>query len=176
MQTTNSGKILKCYTCREEFSDRDVLRHHIREVHGTYKPCRKFQNDRCDNDEDECDFNHIVLEQGKHICYKCGQIEGSKTNLLKHVTKKHGDIPCHKFQTNQCDFGSERCLFSHKVSTPTSQQGFQEPPQRNAPPEVNIVLPIVPHQKGLTNQDIMTMMTEMQMNLNIIQKQIMRQY
>ena len=96
-------------------------------------------------------FNHIVLEQGKHICYKCGHIKGSKTNLLKHVTKKHGDIQCHKFKTNQSDYKSERCLFSHKVNMPISHQGFQEPIQRNAPTDVNIMLPNVPYQNGLSN-------------------------
>ena len=32
--------------------------------------------------------------------------------MMKHIKDAHGNIPCHKFMKNQCDYGS-RCLYSH---------------------------------------------------------------
>ena len=121
----------------------------------------------CDYD-DECDCRLIVLDQGEHICFKCGHIETSTTELFKHITKKHGDVPCHKFQTNQCNFGAQ-CLFSHKVNKHKKgqhehlpQQDFHNHRQIIAPPDMNIHQLQGSHQKNFLNKDLMTEMTEMQ--------------
>ena len=177
----NSNLFVKCYTCDTEFSNQDDLKRHIKEEHKTYRPCPKFQRSQCDYD-DECDLRHIVLNQGEHICFKCGIIETSKTELFKHITKKHGDIPCHKFQTNQCDFGSSKCMFSHKVNKHKKgqhelipHQDFQNRRQITAPPETNLHQWQGSHQKNPVNQDIMALMTQMQRCLTTIQKQMMSQ-
>ena len=94
------------------------------------KPCLNFQTSNCEYDS-ECDFLHIILNQGDHICYKCGDILGNKTFLITHISREHGNEPCKKFAANKCTFGN-RCLFKHILKpvniVPQHKQDFHERP------------------------------------------------
>ena len=94
------------------FPSKNDLNGHIKETHKTHKPCNKFPGNRCEYDDDECRYRHIILQQGEHICYKCGEITTSRTNIMNHIKEIHGNILCHKFLLNKCTYFS-RCLYSH---------------------------------------------------------------
>ena len=104
-------EIIKCKHCELGFESKPEIKNHMKEAHKSYKLCRNFPHNRCEYDT-ECSFRHIILEQGKHICYRCGKISNSKTEMMKHVKETHGNIICKKFLQNECNFGS-RCLFKH---------------------------------------------------------------
>ena len=104
----------KCSKCELSFSSKEELELHLKD-HQSYKPCRNFGSNNCEFNEDECSFRHIILEQNQQICYKCGSITTSKTELMKHIKEEHGSELCHKFLENKCTFGS-RCLFTHIIS------------------------------------------------------------
>ena len=142
----NNNPENSCKFCNEKFSAKSILKRHIVENHFSYKPCNKFASQNCDFDF-ECRFNHVTLESGQVICFKCGQLFNDKTLMIKHVIETHGKEPCKKFQSNQCSFPSNQCFFSHIMihpnrspappsnrSNPQTQvthqnQGFQETPQ-----------------------------------------------
>ena len=63
--------------------------------------------------ETMCRFRHIKLQPTEDICYKCGTIFLSKTDLINHIKKQHDNIVCHKFIQNQCERSSDDCIFSH---------------------------------------------------------------
>ena len=99
---------LKCNQCEESFRTKSELIDHIKK-HKSYKPCDDFQEARCV--DDKCRFAHKILQQGEHICYKCGDIFRSKRDMLKHIEHKHGNTMCYKFLRNECR--ARRCLYSH---------------------------------------------------------------
>ena len=57
----------------------------------------------------------MVLQEGEQICYTCGLVFSSTTDLIKHIKESHANIICHKFLKGQCTFNG-KCLFSHTVS------------------------------------------------------------
>ena len=109
---TESAGPHKCKTCEQAFHSKRELRSHITTHHKTFKPCREFANNRCGYDAD-CWYNHIILDENSHICFKCGKVETTKTLLMKHVKDNHGTIPCLKFRNNTCRFSDANCIFSH---------------------------------------------------------------
>ena len=104
----------KCKMCQQAFKSRRELNSHIRTNHKSFKPCRDFANNRCGYDG-ECWFNHVILDENTHICFKCGKVETTKTLLMNHIKNNHGDIPCVKFRNNTCRFSSNACIFSHEL-------------------------------------------------------------
>ena len=94
------------------------------------KPCRNFQTSNCEYDS-ECDLLHSILNQGEHICYKCGDILGNKTFLMTHISREHGEEPWKKFAANKCTFGN-MCLFKHILKpvniVPQHKRDFHERP------------------------------------------------
>ena len=62
--------------------------------------------------DNECHFHHVILNQGEHICYKCGEICNNKTLLMRHITSEHGKEQCKKIAAGSSNFG-DRCLFKH---------------------------------------------------------------
>ena len=124
--TEETQKQEKCYLCNKTFNSKRELSNHIKVEHKTYQPCRNFPNNSCAY-QDDCRFNHVVLEEGTHICFKCGKTEASKTALMKHVKETHGSIPCFKFKSGNCRFNESSCMFSHASVVPCV-------PQPNAPP------------------------------------------
>ena len=117
----------KCSQCELSFSSKEEMEQHLKQ-HKSYKPCRNFRSNSCELNE-VCPFEHIILEQGQHICYKCGSITISKTKLMKHIKDKHGNEVCHKFLENKCDFGS-RCLFRH-TGLPVQNVDLDSTPARH---------------------------------------------
>ena len=116
----------RCIQCDMEFKSKKELVNHMKETHKTYKPCKNFKLNKCEYNQ-ECLFPHIVLPEGHHICYKCGLIFATPTEVMKHIKEKHGNIICHKFMRGQCTY--TKCLFSHpgkdayfvSQATPTAQ-------------------------------------------------------
>ena len=104
----------KCNSCGTMFNNKKDLTKHIGENHKTFQPCRNFPNSNCEFDG-ECRFNHVVLGENEHICFKCGHITTNKTLLMKHI-KEH-NIPCMKYQKKECRYSSTSCIFSHEVET-----------------------------------------------------------
>ena len=116
---------IKCNQCDSICQDRKELNKHMRKDHETYKPCLKFKDDKCE--AIDCRFRHIKLKVNEEICYKCGYICTSKTNIINHIKDAHGNEICHKSVSNQCSRSREQCLYKHPIqeTTPRSQkQGF----------------------------------------------------
>ena len=132
----------ECKLCNNYFETRNDLNIHSKETHKwTYKPCRNFPSKNCEYDS-ECNFNRIILNQGEHTCFKCGDVFSSKTPLLKHIKSVHGEETCKRFQDNKCSFG-EKCFFKHVIThaqpvanilrkTPCQHTGFLQPSQHRA--------------------------------------------
>ena len=119
---------IKCNQCEKICQDREDLNNHIMKDHKTYKPCIKFAVDKCQ--ETKCRFPHVKLKGKEEICYKCGHMCTSKTDLINHIKDNHGNEICHKFLSNQCGRSSAKCIFKHQTKD-TSQQhqrGFQQGP------------------------------------------------
>ena len=85
----------------------------MNENHKSYKPCDYFLEDRCELDDKSCRYNHIKLQAGQQICYKCGSKFMLKSDMRKHIVETHGKDICHKFLQNNCT--ARRCFFSHNV-------------------------------------------------------------
>ena len=83
--TTMKGNI-----CDSMFPTKNDLNRHIKENHKTHKPCNKFPGNRCEYD-DECRYRHVILQQGQHICYKCGEITMSRTDMMNHIKETNGN-------------------------------------------------------------------------------------
>ena len=111
--------------------DKDEIKSHIFIEHKTYKPCTKYGAGNCDSSM--CRFYHIKLHSKNDICFKCGKIFESKTELINHIKTVHGNTICHKFLENKCERNSEDCIFSHKINatqmiSPNIQQDFRQSP------------------------------------------------
>ena len=136
-------KTFECNLCNTLFKTRKDFNIHCKDIHKmAFKPCRNFPNKNCEYDS-ECNFYHIILKQGEHICFKCGDVFDNKTLLLNHIKTDHGQETCKRFQENKCTFG-ERCFYKHIINarivrtqqepsvstTPhvTTQQVFQQAP------------------------------------------------
>ena len=101
---------LSCDQCKLKFRNKLQINAHMKNKHGiNYKPCKNFPS--CEYDS-ECNFYHVTLKQGEHICYKCGEVFNNKTLMLKHISSVHGEEPCQKFKANKCTFG-DRCFYKH---------------------------------------------------------------
>ena len=154
------GYEFKCDNCDIKFNNQTNFDAHIRENHLTYKPCKTFATNECEY-EGECRFRHIILQRGQHICYKCGVIFNSKTDLTRHIKNVHGNEICKKFKENKCQYGS-KCHFKHtqivqrqEQAIPTNQdfpalpipaQGFQEPPTPQIPFNIMNMIPQIVSQ------------------------------
>ena len=125
----------KCNTCDMPFTTKKELTTHITQSHKNFKPCRSFATSTCEYDED-CWFNHIILADNEHICFKCGKVENSKTDLMKHIKTIHKGIPCLNFKSGTCRFSSSSCIFSHELPQAHQANGSQtsREPQANARP------------------------------------------
>ena len=100
---------ISCRNCHESCSTKDDLDKHIIQKHISYKPCRNFATNSCEYNP--CRFSHVMLREGEHRCYKCGDKFTRKFILLNHIKNAHNDI-CLKFQEGNCTYGS-RCVFKH---------------------------------------------------------------
>ena len=102
----------KCTPCQLDFRNQREMNIHNRNIHRkSFKPCRNFPSNNCEYDSD-CNFYHVILEQGEHICYKCADVFKDKTLLMNHISKEHGQEICKKFLENKCHFGY-KCLLRH---------------------------------------------------------------
>ena len=109
----NFNNQMKCNQCEMVLKTKNDLRKHIKENHKSYRPCDFFQEGRCELD-DECPYNHVKVQPGQHICFKCGNPSSSKGELRQHIVARHGHIICHNFLQNQCNI--RRCFFSHDLN------------------------------------------------------------
>ena len=140
----NENEGFRCNICNIHFTSKNELNSHKKESHITYKPCNKYQSKRCEYDS-ECNFSHVILKENEQICYKCGDIVTSKTELYNHLKQKPGQTPCHKFQQNTCSYSSQDCLYRHTMNNHAQRnhnaasqpvnRDFQNIHQSPAPPE-----------------------------------------
>ena len=126
-------KKFECNLCNTLFKTRKDLNIHSKEVHNKkFKPCRNFPSKNCEYDS-ECTFQHIILNQGEHICFKCGDVLNNKTLLLNHIKSDHGQETCKKYQENNCNFG-ERCFYRHIINA----RNVRTPQQQSASPTPHV--------------------------------------
>ena len=72
MAHKKSGELkIKCYQRDLDFESEKEVKSHIRNNHKTYKACKNFVANQCQYAEDECSFNHIILQLDQHLCFKC---------------------------------------------------------------------------------------------------------
>ena len=169
-----------CKFCGQKFSFRYQLINHVLENHKSHKPCTKFALNKCELDS-ECRFNHIILEDGKHICYTCGHKSNDKTENMKHIKTKHGETPCQRFEENRCGFSSKDCLYKHSISNhlqqyemssitnrPTHSQVFQNIQQNPRPLEHSTRIPQVLNISDMIPQLMQNMMQQMSQILSAL--------
>ena len=109
---TQNNLRFKCEICLINFNNQREINTHNKKRHNKYyKPCQNFATNNCEYNK-EYHFHHVILNQGEHICYKCGEICSNKTLLMGHITSEHGEEQCKKFAAGRCNFG-DRCLFKH---------------------------------------------------------------
>ena len=134
---SKTGNQVKCNQCGQGFQNKNEIENHLRVDHKTYRPCKKYAENNCE--KEICRFSHKTLQHGEEVCYKCGDIYTSKTDLINHIKTQHGMVICHKFLKNECSRTSDECIFSHKTmpnrtksSPPLQQQVFRERPTAQA--------------------------------------------
>ena len=147
----------QCKFCELKFQTKNDLRNHVTETHKTFKPCNKYAINNCEYD-DECRYQHITLRENQEICFKCGEIFSNKTEMMKHVKGKHGEIPCTRFSDGHCEYGS-KCLFKHVMKTtnqathqvfrtvplnPGSRQWQPNQPQPNQQQMIEMMTKLIP--------------------------------
>ena len=164
MHKVNEEATFKCNLCEMSFKVKRELNRHMRENHKNFKPCKSFALNRCEFDED-CIFNHTILQEGHHICYKCGLILTTKTEMIKHIKEIHGSTICHRFLRNQCSFSS-KCFYSHTlipaqnvaITTVTSPayRPAPSPPTAQDFPDMPTTGPVVRAQERAQPQTLAT--------------------
>ena len=112
---------------------------HRKITHKTFKPCKNFPD--CDFNEN-CLFNHNMIDEGKFICYVCG----NQYNELSDRKTIHGTNKCQKFLKNKCWYSHGNEEVSNKVvdetiipekepeHSPKSASVFRHAPENLAPP------------------------------------------
>ena len=154
----------KCEICLINFNNQREINTHNKKRHNKYyKPCQNFATNNCEYDN-ECHFHHVILNQGEHICYKCGEICNNKTLLMRHIASHHGEEQCKKFAAGRCNFG-DRCLFKHtNISV------------RNVPNSQNNEAPQIFQYTPTTGQQLMVGQEEriMLQTMNQLMNQMMR--
>ena len=169
---TQNISTFKCDICKLNFRSQKEINIHNRIIHKkSLKPCRNFPSGNCEYDDD-CNFNHVILNQGDQICYKCGDVFGNTTLLIRHITNEHGEEPCKKFAANKCNFG-DRCHFKHIISPAQYvHNNVQEPQAHEAPqvfynPPTTGQHPMVGQQERMMHQMMTQLLTQMMTNINL---------
>ena len=146
---TNSSEF-KCNKCVSNFKTKRELTNHIKETHKSHKPCDYFIEDRCELDDD-CRFRHIKLLPGDHICYTCGKIFKSKSEMINHIKEKHGNTICHKYLRNECTV--RRCFYRHDIQNAPNLERTQETSFTTAQdfPSLPTTRPVVSSQVSAQN-------------------------
>ena len=109
-----------------KFETRRELDVHIIDEHKSHKPCRNFADNSCEYTENSCRFNHIILKQRHHLCYKCGDILARKSLLLGHIRKTHQDTWL-KYLEGNCTYGI-RCVYKHTNTIAQNVEGNHSEP------------------------------------------------
>ena len=117
-----------CQICDINFDKLRDLKIHRRDIHKTFKPCWKFQENKCEFDSD-CIYQHVKLAENQLICYKCGKTFLNKTALMKHIKSIHGGITCHRFIKGECKFTQSTCLYSHDLKDNKKESNRNETPK-----------------------------------------------
>ena len=78
----------ECSFCDITFDSKSDINTHNKEKHRTFRPCRNFITNSCEYDGD-CFFLHYKFEEGKQICFQCGQTFVGKYELINHIKHTH---------------------------------------------------------------------------------------
>ena len=86
------------------------------------------------------------MKENEVACFTCSEMFTSKTTLMRHIKKEHGNVLCWKFLKNQCEFSNASCLFTHSkgetINTlnenENSGQVFQNATENLAPPDMTM--------------------------------------
>ena len=131
---------LNCKFCDFKTQSKQDLETHKLNTHRSYKPCTKFAKGECTYG-DACIFNHKILSDKDFICYTCGNVFQTKTELLKHIKTVHGHVNCRNFTLNKCRYSSEACFFTHEKDLHSNKEtsndnlDFQNVMTNLAPPD-----------------------------------------
>ena len=133
-ERAHTQKEFNCIQCETKFRTKEAMNKHKKVTHRTnYKPCQNFPLNNCEYDGD-CNFYHVLLNQGQHICYKCGKISENKTLMMKHIISTHGEEECKRYMDNKCTYG-EKCFFKHtRIIAQNVATNLQIPPPQYTPP------------------------------------------
>ena len=100
-----------CNFCNSKFETTMQMMTHRRKAHRTYKPCKNLPH--CDYEEN-CLFNHELIDEKTFLCYECGQKLNTLSALMGHRKQAHRMINCKKCLKNSCSFSSDKCWYTHK--------------------------------------------------------------
>ena len=152
--------IIYCRNCGEGFSTKWNLMNHRKSKHSdNIAYCRNFIDGNCPYSDEMCWWNHKNIDESIK-CFICGNIFESKTVLMSHRKKDHGNLvkQCIQFQQNSCRFRSESCWFSHNNIT-KEKDSEQENNHNEEEPEMvfrkvseNLFPPIVDPLKNRLNR------------------------
>ena len=91
--------------------------------HRTYKPCRNLPNCQF---KDQCLFNHNQIKDNEFICFQCGKIFTSISDLMNHRKATHKKNMCIRFKNKICDFTNDKCWFSHETEESATKENEQK--------------------------------------------------
>ena len=162
-------KKFECNLCNTLFKTRKDLNIHSKEAHNKkFIPCRNFPSKKCEYDS-ECSFLHIILNQGEHVCFKCGDVFKNKTLMVNHIKSDHGQETCKRFQENKCSFG-EKCFYRHILNA----RSVRTPQESSVPTSPHTITPQVFQQAPTSWNRVVgpQIQSEMIMNMNQMSRQM----
>ena len=145
-------EIIKCYTCKEEFSSYWNLMNHRKQRHPSNRMCKYFLKNQCVHGSD-CWYRHEepmetdspAYEKGIEFrCYVCGNVFANRNSLMDHRRNNHPSIVlCSNFTEGKCERSDTECWFKHEYKeaqakpthTPSEEQVFQSASPNAAPPD-----------------------------------------
>ena len=110
------------------------IRTHRKAEHPNYRPCKNYPGtsaeDRC-KFGDRCDWPHLHLSPDSHICWTCGNIFTSQSDLSIHRKKVHKSTgPCKYYgQPGGCKRGDEGCHYLHIQTQSHPNEAHASTPQ-----------------------------------------------
>ena len=140
-EAANIEQGLTCNTCKKHCKDMTEIRTHRKAAHPNYRPCKNYPGtsaeDRC-KFGDRCDWPHLHLSGDSQICWTCGNIFSSKSDLAIHRKNIHkSTAPCKYYGLpGGCKRGDEGCHFMHIQPKSQSVEENVEPhPTETCPQE-----------------------------------------
>ena len=145
-----------CYTCKMDFDNYHSLMQHRKEVHPSFKKCKKFESGTCIHG-DKCwyshsDTNQIETVANQFTCNLCANTFESRVSFMIHKKESHSQfVPdCEKFSVGKCHRSSQECWFIHKIKpidssvlTPSPSSVFPQNQPEKLPPDMIQIMNLI---------------------------------